>query len=164
MGHHKHLEGHEHPRSHPYQIVSGVGFVIVWGLDTFVFEFSTQLNAYASGIVRFIISIPVFLLAFYLMRAAGKALFVESEQSSGLLTAGILARVRHPLYLGSMLIYLGCLVNSVSLIALFVYVIQWLVHNMLANYEEMDLIRIYGDEYIEYRSKVPKWIPKIRVN
>ena len=164
MGHHKHLEGHEHPKSHPYQFVSGIGFVSIWALDTFVFEFSTQLNAYAGGIVRFIISIPVFLLAFYLIRGAERALFVESEHSSGLLTTGILARVRHPLYLGVMLIYLGFLVNSVSLIALLAYVGVILVHNNLANFEENDLIRIFGDEYIEYRQKVPKWIPKIRVN
>lgn len=164
MGHHKHLEGNENSKSHQYQIVSGVGFVIVWGLDTFAFEFSTQLNAYANGLVRFIISIPVFLLAFYLMWAAGKALFVETEHSSGLLTGGILAHVRHPLYLGSLLIYLGCLVNSVSLLALLVYIIQWVAHNDLANFEEADLIRVYGDEYIEYRKKVPKWIPRIRAN
>ena len=162
MGHHKHLEGHEHPRSHEYQIASGVGFVTVWSLDTFVFGISTQLNAYASGIVRFIISVPVFLLAFYLMWAAGKALFVESEHSSRLITGGILAHVRHPLYLGSMLIFFGCLINSISLLALIIYIFQWVVHNKLANYEENDLIRVYGEEYIEYRNIVPKWIPKIK--
>ena len=164
MGHHKHLEGNEHPQSHQYQFISIITFVTVWALDTFVFKFSTQLNAYASGIVRFIISIPVFLLAFYLMQTAQKALFVESEHSSGMITGGILAHVRHPLYLGSLMICLGILVNSVSLIALLVYVGVWIVHNILANYEENDLIRVYGDEYIEYMKKVPKWIPKIKLN
>jgi protein-S-isoprenylcysteine O-methyltransferase Ste14 len=163
MGHHKHLEGNEHPQSHLYQLISITGFAAIWTLDTFVIEFSTQLNAYTSGVFRFIIAIPVFLLAFYLMWAAGKTLFIESEHSSGLITGGILARVRHPLYLGSLLICLGFLISSMSLIAMVAYVGVCLVHNNLANYEEMDLIRIYGDEYIEYRNKVPKWIP-LRIN
>jgi len=31
----------------------------------------------------------------------------------------------------------------------------------MANYEKNTLIQIFGKVYLEYKKKVPKWIPKL---
>jgi len=33
--------------------------------------------------------------------------------------------------------------------------------NKMASYEEKDLEKIFGNEYLEYKKNVPKWIPKL---
>ena len=161
MGHHKHLEGDEAPHSHLYQLLSGVTFTTVWILDSFVFEFSTFLSTHIHGLALLFLALPVFLLALYLIKSAEKSLFGSGEQS-GVIQAGILSHVRHPLYLGVLLIYLACFISTLSLLALLALIPVFLVHNMMVNFEESDLIRIYGDDYLEYRKKVPKWIPRLK--
>ena len=161
MGHHKHLEGNEDPHSHLYQLLSGISFTTVWILDSFVLEFSTFLNTHINGLALLFLALPVFILALYLIKSAEKALFRSGEQS-GVIQTGILSHVRHPLYLGVLLIYLACFISTLSLLALLVFIPVFIIHNNMVNYEENDLIRIYGDEYLEYMKKVPKWIPRLK--
>uniref|UniRef100_UPI00257DF266 methyltransferase family protein n=1 Tax=Candidatus Borrarchaeum sp. TaxID=2846742 RepID=UPI00257DF266 len=66
-----------------------------------------------------------------------------------------------PLYLGVLLVYIGFILGTFSLISVAVFVLVALIHNKLATYEEQDLERIFGEKYLEYKSRVPKWIPRL---
>lgn len=65
---------------------------------------------------------------------------------------------RNPLYIGIMLIFLGCVVLLGSYGGLGVGVVLWLViHLWLCFYEEKDLEQIFGEEYRHYKQSVQRW-------
>ena len=79
-----------------------------------------------------------------------------------LTTTGAYAHVRHPVYLGAFLIWLGLGVGYTSwwIIALTVaYVIPAYIVYMRE--EEAMLERAFGDEYRDYRARVPMLIPRV---
>ena len=86
----------------------------------------------------------------------------EHKPSSTLITTGILARVRNPMYLGIFLIYVAMLLLLFSFIALIIAVVAFLVYNKMVNFEEGELEKLFGQEWLDYKKKIPKWIPKLR--
>ncbi len=85
----------------------------------------------------------------------------KKETVAELKTTGLQARMRHPLYTGTILLVVGyalfnpLIVNFISLLALSIYLPFGI------RYEEKKLIRIFGDQYIEYKNSVPALFPKI---
>lgn len=85
----------------------------------------------------------------------------KKDLNEGLKTTGIQAKVRHPLYTGTLLLVVGYvffnpqLTSLTILLALIVYLpfgIKW---------EEQKLIKMYGAEYEQYRKSVPALFPSI---
>lgn len=83
-----------------------------------------------------------------------------SEQSD-LEVSGILSKVRHPIYSGTILITLGFFLfdprfsTLVSVSAIFAYL------PIGIRLEEKKLIDQFGGKYLEYRERVPMLVPKI---
>lgn len=76
-----------------------------------------------------------------------------------LLTEGVYGIVRHPQYAGIFLLVFGQLVDWPTVPTLVLApVIIWLYVN-LARREEADLIERFGDQYVDYRQRVPMFIP-----
>jgi protein-S-isoprenylcysteine O-methyltransferase Ste14 len=75
-------------------------------------------------------------------------------------TIGIFARVRHPMYLGYILAYLGGIVGTMSLLSIIPWLLIIHLYNKIANYEEQKLEQKFGKKYLKYKRKVPKWIPR----
>lgn len=86
----------------------------------------------------------------------------HTADRSGLRTEGILARVRHPIYLATLMIVLGfwfyipTLANLVTAVAIILYLFIGIY------LEERDLERQFGHAYLEYKEKVPMLIPSFR--
>ena len=78
-----------------------------------------------------------------------------------LVTTGIFARTRNPIYLSFALIVAGIAVLSRTWLAwpwvALCLVAFWLV----AAREEADLRRAYGEEYERYRRSVPRFVPRL---
>ena len=89
--------------------------------------------------------------------------FIFSGQPK-LIDSGVYSWVRHPMYLGILLVCLGFFCAIPSLLSLAVWSILFLFYEKMTTYEEKDLIRILGDEYSIYQKKVPKWFPKIKLS
>ena len=68
--------------------------------------------------------------------------------------------VKHPMYLGILLIYLGILAYTLSLALLAMWLGIFAVFNRFAAYEEEDLVRVFGESYKEYMGRVPRWLPR----
>lgn len=69
---------------------------------------------------------------------------------------GIHRYVRHPLYTGLFLIFWGRVVDDQTL-ATAVWASIYLIVG--ARFEERRLTRLYGDEYVQYRRRVPAFFP-----
>lgn len=78
-----------------------------------------------------------------------------------LVVEGLHRYVRNPMYIGVFLIVLGQAVLFHSMILLRYAVGFWLAaHVFVLLYEEPTLERKFGDEYRNYRQRVPRWIPR----
>lgn len=77
-----------------------------------------------------------------------------------LITGGIYSKIRHPRYLQILLGFLGwsLLVNYVSCYVLFILSIP--VICFIARIEERELVARFGQEYLDYRRRVPGFIPR----
>lgn len=80
-------------------------------------------------------------------------------RGDGLLTEGVYGIVRHPQYLGIFLVVLGQVVDwpTIPTLAL-TPVIVWLYVN-LAKREEEGLMGRFGSHFVEYRQRVPMFVP-----
>jgi len=79
-----------------------------------------------------------------------------------LVTTGIYRYVRHPQYLGFLLITLGLNVWWLTIITLALWPVVIIVYYKLAKKEEKEAEEQFGEEYLKYKQRVPGWIPRIR--
>lgn len=98
---------------------------------------------------------------FVLIASAWRFLY-EAQQRRALATTGAYAYVRHPQYVGFILIMLGFLVQWPTILTLAMFPVLTFMYVRLAKSEEEDAIREFGEAYIKYRSKVPGFIPRLR--
>ncbi|MFX1328133.1 MAG: methyltransferase family protein [Promethearchaeota archaeon] len=153
--------GQEHPRSSIIQLSAAIIFFLIWILDSFIFMFSTILTLYIPFIIQLILFLSLLIIGLGLIFITGHILF-HGEGSSKLIKTGIFAYTRHPLYLGILIIYIGFIFLSVSLLSIIGFIIVFILYNRIVNFEENDLEKIFKEEYLEYKKKVAKWIPFIK--
>lgn len=79
-----------------------------------------------------------------------------------LVTTGLYRYVRHPQYLGFLLITLGMNVQWLTIIMLALWPVLVIVYYKLSKIEEKDAEETFGEEYLKYKRKVPAFIPRIR--
>jgi protein-S-isoprenylcysteine O-methyltransferase Ste14 len=93
--------------------------------------------------------------------AAGTVTRRRSRTVQRLVTYGIFAWMRNPLYVGNFLIWIGFTVISGVLwfipIAVLLFAIEY---TLIVRYEEGVLESIFGGEYLRYKHTTPRWIPR----
>ena len=153
---HEHLTG-EKPGNHRNQMILVVVFFAVWIIDSFLLRLTTFLFDMTVVWLCVPLGAVIFLLSLYFMNASHHDIF--DSQAEGVVTGGVYGRVRHPMYLGTFLVYLGLAVVTLSLASILVWAIAAAYYNTLASYEENLLEERFGEEYLEYKKNVRKWIP-----
>ncbi|MEX2151778.1 MAG: isoprenylcysteine carboxylmethyltransferase family protein [Gemmatimonadaceae bacterium] len=109
----------------------------------------------------FIIGGEVFRLAG--VSAAGTVTRRRSRDVQRLVTYGIFAWMRNPLYVGNFLIWTGFVIGSGVLWFLPVAVILFAIeYALIVRYEEGVLESIFGDQYVAYKQRTPRWFPRPR--
>jgi protein-S-isoprenylcysteine O-methyltransferase Ste14 len=153
--------GEEYPYTDTILPLSAVFFFLVWVLDSFAVKFSVGYTSFVPDAARIVLFVALEISAALLAYFSHNALFGEKQKECKLITDGVFGYVRHPLYLGILLIYLGFIFGSMSIISIVPLVCYIFLFDRMATYEEEALVRIYGDTYLEYKKKVPKWIPNL---
>jgi len=93
--------------------------------------------------------------------AAGTVTRRRSRDVQRLVTYGIFAWMRNPLYVGNLLIWLGFVAGSGLLWFLPVAIALFAVeYTLIVRYEEGVLESIFGGEYVEYKRRTPRWLPR----
>jgi protein-S-isoprenylcysteine O-methyltransferase Ste14 len=91
--------------------------------------------------------------------AAGTVTRRRSRDVQRLVTYGIFAWVRNPLYVGNFLIWIGFVVGSGVLwfipLAIVLFGIEY---TLIVRYEEGVLESIFGQEYVDYKGRVRRWV------
>ncbi len=98
----------------------------------------------------------VIVVAAYFMNAVHRDQFDAHVED--LATTGIFERVRHPMYLGIHLFYLGIAIAAFSQASVGVWLIIFTFNNARANYEKKKLEERFGGEFLKYKRNLKKWI------
>lgn len=159
-----------------YGVISGWGFFLFWlGIwlspqDRFIIpffkDFSIQIPILSLTIylVNVLIFIPFFILGawFGIKGVIHTSLKVaETHRAERIATTGVYSIVRHPQYLGGILSHIGfsflllgmCSLLVTPLVIALIYSISWK--------EETELTKEFGQEYADYKRKVPMLIPEV---
>lgn len=98
---------------------------------------------------------------FWLIAAGWKALFA-AVKADELATTGPYARVRHPQYLGFILIMVGFLLQWPTLATLVMFPILVFVYRRLAIREEGEVAERFGEAWRHYATQTPRLLPRLR--
>ena len=114
--------------------------------------------------IALVVGAIILAINFYIKALAQRKLgLLPALKGKGkLVTTGIYGIVRHPMYLSNGLLAIGMTILFRSIYALLFSFLYFLFFLPLIYFEERDLLQKYGDEYKEYKKKVPwKLIPKL---
>jgi protein-S-isoprenylcysteine O-methyltransferase Ste14 len=153
----------EHPFGDSGQLILLGLFLVVWAGDSFFLRLSTFLSDYVPLYIRLVILGIAFITAIYLFRS-GHVVVSREHKPDKVITNEAFKHVRHPLYLASILTYLGLAISTLSLLSLALFVGIFIFYNYLASYEEKLLEKKFGEEYRKYKEKTGKWMPRIGRN
>ena len=131
----------------------------------------TDYSALPSSAISFymysaiFLSLLGFLIRFYTIGTTPKGTSgrnTKKQVADKLNSTGMYSMLRHPLYLGNFLIWLGI---SVSIVNLYFIVIMsllfWLYYERIMFAEERFLERKFGVQYLDWSNKAPAFIPSI---
>jgi len=158
---HPHLTG-EHRWGDTVQLILFVVFMGIWISDSFVFHYSTSLLEGVHDYIRLAVAVPVLIAGWILARKGMKAVFGTARESPEVISTGVFRLVRHPIYTGAILFYLGAIVMTLSLAsaAFWLVIIGFYIH--ISRYEESILTEAFGSDYLEYKKKTGMLFPKRR--
>lgn len=93
--------------------------------------------------------------------AAGTVTRRRSRNVQRLVTYGIFAWVRNPLYIGNFLVWMGFVtISGVLWFLPFAILLFAIEYELIVRYEEGVLESIFGRDYLEYKNCTPRWIPR----
>lgn len=149
----------EHPFGDAGQLILLALFLLVWIADSFITHTSTFLSEHLPLYIRLIISILAIALALFLFKES-HVVVSHDNRPDGILTTGVFRHVRHPLYLAGIMFYLGLISATISIFSSVILVFILIFYNYIASYEEKLLEEKYGEEYLDYKRRTGKWIPR----
>lgn len=154
--------GGEHALGDAGQLILGIVFTLVWLVDSLWLKWSTSLNQVVPLALRIPLGIAFLVLAGYLSFRGMAIVFGEVRQEPVVIREEMFGVVRHPIYLGEILLYAGLMSFSISLAAGVVWLVAIGFLHFLSKHEEQLLLFKFGDAYAAYMRDVPMWIPRIK--
>jgi protein-S-isoprenylcysteine O-methyltransferase Ste14 len=96
---------------------------------------------------------------FILISTAWKVLY-DAQQRHALATSGPYSYVRHPQYVGFILVMFGFLLQWPTILTLAMFPVLTVMYFKLARTEERDSMAEFGEAYAKYVAEVPGFIPR----
>ncbi|NIQ39665.1 MAG: DUF1295 domain-containing protein [Proteobacteria bacterium] len=150
----------EHPLGDTGQLIFLGLFLAVWAVDSFFLRISTFLPYFLPLHIRLVILSLALITAAYLF-ISGHVVVSHEQRPTAVVSTGAFRYVRHPLYLASILVYLGLSFSTGSLFSLALLLVIFFFYDYIASYEEKLLDKKFGEDYREYKKRTGKWVPRI---
>jgi len=124
--------------------------------DNFVYE----LGCLAVALVGFLVR--MYTLGYAAKNTSGRNTS-EGQVAEAVNTTGIYSQLRHPLYLGNFLIWLGiaAFTQNVWFVVAFTFMF-WVYYERIMYAEEEYLIGKFSNEYLSWSAKTPAFIPAFK--
>lgn len=97
---------------------------------------------------------------FILISAAWKVLY-EAQQRRALATTGPYSYIRHPQYVGFVLVMFGFLLQWPTILTLAMFPALVFMYVRLAHQEEREALSEFGRAYADYAAQVPAFFPRL---
>ena len=97
---------------------------------------------------------------FWLISSAWQVLY-RAQKTNSMATTGAYSYVRHPQYAGFILVMFGFLLQWPTILTLLMFPVLVWMYARLARDEERESLGAFGDEWREYASHVPAFIPSL---
>ncbi len=108
-----------------------------------------------------LLSYVVIFGGFVLLAAAWNVLY-KAQRTYTLATTGVYASIRHPQYVGFILIMIGFLLQWPTLLTLIMFPILVTMYVLLARREEREVQAEFGEAYTRYAANTPRFFPRVR--
>ena len=109
-----------------------------------------------------IVSNILVILGFIIISSAWNKLY-KAQKLHRLATAGLYKYIRHPQYIGFIIVMIGFLLQWPTLITLIMFPILIFMYARLAKLEEKEMVKTFGKIYDVYSKKTPGFIPKLPI-
>ena len=103
----------------------------------------------------------LFIIGGFSVLAAAWNVLYRAQREGRLATSGLYARMRHPQYVGFVLIMFGFLLQWPTILTLAMFPVLVVMYGYLAKREEQDMISQFGQEYREYAARTPRFFPRL---
>ncbi|MBB6430284.1 methyltransferase family protein [Algisphaera agarilytica] len=91
--------------------------------------------------------------------AQRRTTIMPRRESRVLVTTGVFALTRNPMYLGMVIILVGvCLIGGSATVWIVPPAFAWVVDRTLIRLEEQMLTQRFGDDFADYRRRVRRWV------
>ncbi len=129
--------------------------------ETFITPFTGRLldSPWVStiGIMLTITGLFIFILAMVSMRTSWRV-GIDPSTKTKLVTYGIYQYSRNPAFVGFDFMFLGLFATYPSLLTLVILILNLLSIHLLILQEEKHLMSMFGDEYMQYSKKTPRYV------
>jgi protein-S-isoprenylcysteine O-methyltransferase Ste14 len=134
---------------------------VLYFTDFLIFD---KVFYYILTLVAIIISFLGFIIRAYTIGTTPKGTSgrnTQNQVAESLNETGIYSMVRHPLYLGNYLMWIGIVMFSFNIYFFFIVSLAfWLYYERIMFAEERFLERKFGEAYLLWSQKVPAFIPR----
>ncbi|MBC8079954.1 MAG: isoprenylcysteine carboxylmethyltransferase family protein [Gorillibacterium sp.] len=115
-------------------------------------------NSYISflGLGLTVLGVCLFISAVIYMKNSWRV-GIDKQTKTTLITDGIYQVSRNPAFVGFYFMFLGSFVSYANLWTLFVLLLNVIVFHLLVLQEEKHLLLMFGEEYMSYKQKVPRY-------
>lgn len=130
-------------------------FIDVFFLKIHYFSFQDSIPIY----IKIFLFVTLMIISGYLVNSGLNLVFKQKRDRLVVIKSGVFSVVRHPVYLGSILLFFGFVILSFSILSFIFWIVIVLFYIFLSRYEEKLLIEKIGYDYEQYISEVPMFIP-----
>jgi protein-S-isoprenylcysteine O-methyltransferase Ste14 len=100
---------------------------------------------------------------FWLLAAAWPVLYRHQRQGT-LATTGVYARIRHPQYVGFVMIMFGFLLQWPTIVTLAMFPVLCFMYVRLARREEQEADLAFGEQWRRYAATTPRFVPDFKTS
>jgi protein-S-isoprenylcysteine O-methyltransferase Ste14 len=113
------------------------------------------------AVVLVVVGLALYVWCLWLFAVRGRGTPGPWDAPRRFVAVGPYRWVRNPMYLGVLLVVAGeALVFLSAPLLVWLVVVALAMHLFTVGYEEPALTERFGGEYLEYRRRVPRWLPR----
>jgi protein-S-isoprenylcysteine O-methyltransferase Ste14 len=103
----------------------------------------------------------VFIFGGFIVISAGWRVLYNAQKTNAMASTGVYSYVRHPQYVGFILVMFGFLLQWPTLLTLAMFPVLVYMYVRLARTEEREALAAFGDAYRQYMAEVPGFFPRL---
>jgi len=138
------------------------GFTPVPFILVVIFFAQPSLQSFSWGVALMVVGEMVRIWG---VAYAGGATRTRNVGAPQLVASGPFGRVRNPLYIGNMAMYTGAAVIAniwLPWLLFAVWIFFGIQYHLIVKLEEDKLENLFGQEYLDYRKQVPRFLPRLK--